>query len=71
MNICRAILVFLFAVIIAWTTRDPVLTALGTALGMIGGSLIGRFPGEDFKLHGFDRPLQRMYLFLAYPLRLV
>lgn len=68
MNVARAILVFVFALGAAWATHDPILTAVGTALGMIGGSLIGRFPGKFPKWHNFDRSFAIKVLVFGLPI---
>jgi O-antigen/teichoic acid export membrane protein len=67
MNVGRAILVFIFAGAAAWITQDPIATTLATALGMIGGSLIGRFPLKEVKWQYFDRAFAVSILLFGLP----
>jgi O-antigen/teichoic acid export membrane protein len=67
MNVARAILVFILAVGAAWITHDPISTAVGTALGMLGGSLLGRFPGHYVKRWNLDRSFATKVLVFGLP----
>ncbi len=68
MNLGRAGLIFLGAVGAAWLTRNPVWTAVGTGIGMLGGAMMGSMRGEKLAPRYFDPALARRVLAFGLPL---
>jgi O-antigen/teichoic acid export membrane protein len=68
MNSGRAVSVLVFAVSAAWLTRDPIWTAIGTAIGMFLGSLLRRGRIPLWGSGGFDADLAREMIAFGLPL---
>ena len=68
MNGVRAACVFVGAAGLAWLTGNPIAAAAGTAVGTLGGALLGGYRGWRFGRLAFDPALARSVLAFGLPL---
>ncbi len=66
MNLARAILVMLSAIVAAWSTHDPACTALATAAATLLAA--SKVQGDDTRGGGFDRALATAAIRFGLPL---
>jgi O-antigen/teichoic acid export membrane protein len=68
MNMGRGSFALLGAVLAAWLTRSPEITAIGTAIGTAAGALLGGFRGWRLGRRYFDAALAKSVLAFGLPL---
>ena len=68
MNMGRASFALLGAVLAAWFTRSPEITAIGTAVGTAAGAVLGGFRGWKLGPRYFDTKLAKSVLAFGLPL---
>jgi O-antigen/teichoic acid export membrane protein len=68
MNLGRGSLVLVGTVGAAWLTHNPVLACVGTAIGMVGGALLGTSRSWRVGPRYFDRDLAKSLLQFGLPL---
>ncbi len=68
MNMGRALFALMGAVLAAWLTRSPEMTAIGTAIGTAAGAVLGGFRGWRIGRKYFDLALAKSVLAFGLPL---